>query len=278
MKKIKAFFYIAYKSLTSAEYYKDILKTKLSFSIKYIASLALIATLITTAVNLITELPKVDRTLDKGITKVKEMYPEGFEITMDNGNWYINKEEPFNISFPESMKEEGMPANLIVFYKEGTIEDVSNFSTLMLVNKVNILVQGSNKLEVYPIRDIPNGTFTQREFDFFITSLEGFTKYVPAFYVVFTIFFSFIYYFVFRLMYLLFVGSVVMLLSLFTKVNLSFKDSFRVSLHTMTFPFLIDTITRSVSYTIPIGGWFFILNVLFATLVLSYFIKTRKKN
>ena len=61
MSKIKAFGYIYYKSITSIKYYRDVLKAEFSFSFKYFATIAVIASLIITAVASVEIYPEVTK-------------------------------------------------------------------------------------------------------------------------------------------------------------------------------------------------------------------------
>jgi hypothetical protein len=271
MKKIKAFLYIFYNSLTSFGYYKDILSTSFSFSIKYLAVLAFIATIITTVSMSAVEIPKINQWVAEQKTTFIGMYPEELEIKVESNTWDINKEQPYIIKTPESIKTEGskFPENFIILDKKGTIEDFKNKDTLILVNENNILLKNETSYETHPLKDLPNGTLNKQRFTELINQFDSILKYIPVGFVALTGILLFLYYFVFRLMYLVAVAAVLLIVNMFVKPDVEFKDLYRIALHAMTVPLVLDLVIRvaniNVTTTIP---WFFILNSIIGALVL----------
>lgn len=271
MKKIKAFFYIFYNSLTSTSYYKDILETNFSFSIKYLASMALMATVITTSVISVKTIPQINKFIYQQKTNLINLYPQDLEITVKDNKWDINKPQPYTIKTPEAWinGDTSVPQNLIIFDQKGTINDFESRNTFVLVNEKNILVKGENKLEVRPLNELPNGTLTKTLFADTINQFDKIIKYIPLFFVVFTALFMYLYYFVFRLIYLFVVALMLVIVNIFIKPDVEFKDLYRIGLHSMTVPFCIDMGLR-VAGVVDNSGipWFFILNIVIAILVM----------
>jgi hypothetical protein len=271
MKKIKAFIYIFYNSLTSFSYYKDILNTSFSFSIKYLAVLAIVATIITTSVVSTKDLPKITQWVnDQKITLIN-LYPEDFEIKVENNKWNINKEQPYIVKTPESFKtpEATLPKNFIIFDQKGTINDFEARDTMILVNETNILSKSNGKFDVYPLKELPNGTLNKQRFTEIINQFDVFIKYIPAIFIVITTIFMFFYYFVFKLIYLLFVAIALVIANMFIKPSIEFKHLYRIALHAMTVPFILDMLIK-ISGVQDTSGvpWFLIINIVIGMLVM----------
>ena len=130
--KLKAFFYIYKNSLINPKYYVDLLKTDLNFSIKYFIGLVFLISFISSAVMAIRDIPALRKNLKATIEQTKSLYPDDLIFTIQNEEWFINKEEPFIIPTPlenfesiQSLEEtEEMPKNLIILDREGTISDI----------------------------------------------------------------------------------------------------------------------------------------------------------
>jgi len=272
MKKLKAFFYIFYNSLTSFEYYKDILNTSFSFSIKYLAMLALVATIITTAVLSTKEIPQVTKWIYEQKATFINLYPQDLEVKVENNKWNINQPQPYIIKTPEIFVQEdtSMPKNFVIFDQKGTINDFESRDTLILINETNLLVKTEGKFEVHPLKDLPNGILNKDSFIGAINQFDGIIKYVPGVFVVITAVFMFFYYFVFRLFYLIFVAVTLLIVNIVLKPDVEFKHLYRIGLHAMTVPFILDMALRisgiEITAAIP---WFFILNVIIGILVMA---------
>lgn len=278
MKKLKAFIYVFKQSISSFSYYKDILNTKFSFSIKYLAVLATLLSLITAGVITGMETPKLLRFIDEQKPNILAIYPDNFEITSNNNEWSINQPEPYAIKMPEFLKVEESeqvknPENLIVFNREGTLNDFENANSLMLLNKSNLLVKSNDKIEVNPLKDIPNGTFTK---DMFVSSTDKIlelAKYIPVFMFLFLTIGFFFYFFVFRLIYLLFVAVALVIINIFVKPDVEYKDLYRIALHSMTIPLLIEVLFIIVGISVTTVPWFLLLNIILGVLVIAKALK-----
>lgn len=273
MKKLKAFIYVFKQSISSFSYYKDILNTKFSFSIKYLAVLAILLSLITSGVITGMETPKLLKFINEQKPNILAIYPDNFEITSNNNEWSINQPEPYAIKMPEFLKteeSEGVinPENLIVFNKEGTLNDFENSNSLMLLNKSNLLVKSTDKIEVNPLQDIPNGTFTKDMYTVTVDKILELAKYIPVFMFLFLTVGFFFYFFVFRLVYLLFVAIALVIINIFVKPDVEYKDLYRIALHAMTIPLLIEVLFMIVGISVTTVPWFLLLNIVLGTLVI----------
>lgn len=278
MKKIRAFFYVFIKSITSPVYYRDVIKTNMAFSLKYYGILALLASLITASALSVQTIPEMNKTISELVTQAKSAFPVDLKFTSNNNEWNVNRPMPFIVPMPEDTESaEDTPKNLIVFDKEGTIEDLDRYETLIIVNKTNLITRDSQGVRAYPLKELPNGEIGKAQFDGFIDQLAKFAKVLP--YIVFAAIFlgMIFYYLVLRAGYLLLIAVLVLLMSRINKTNLDFTNSFKVGLHAMTLPVVLGTVFVSTGTDFPVSSWFIILNTILAGIAL-FAIKNGKDN
>jgi hypothetical protein len=274
MKKIKAFFYVYYKSLTTVKYYQDILKTELGFSMKYFFALAIIATLIVAVSTSVREVPKIKSAVDGVLTQSQELYPEDLVITIENGQMSTNQPDPVIISMPQVPGvQEPDPAadfdNLVVIDEEGTLGDMEKYNTLFLVNESNILVWSEGRIEVYPLRDLPNTEITRETINNLVERFEGWIRLIPYIITVLVFVALLFYYLGFRLVYLLPVALIFFIIGSIRGLKLTYGKYYQIGLHTITLPLTVEMIAVLVGIPILFPFWFFIVNILFGVLVIS---------
>ena len=269
MKSVKAFPYIFFHSLTSITYYKDILRSNRKLSIKYFVVLASLASLVTSLNLAFKVTPNVRSTIDKVLSQMEAMYPNDLVIKTENNTWQINKPEPLVMPFVDAqeMEQQKLPKNFIVFSKQGTIDDLEKFDTFILVNEKNVIVRGSDKIESYPLKDVPNGEFNKQKMTTAINNLRGFLGFLEAGIIVLLSFFVILYNFAFRVVYLFVVAAIVWIIGIVASSNLTYRQSFRIGLHTMTLPIVIELmlLTANIQFRVPL--WFMLTNLLFALVV-----------
>lgn len=273
MQKIKTFFYSFYKSTSSPKYYSDILKTKLGFSIKYLLALAILASLVSTTFSSIKSIPKAQRGINSLISTVRNAYPSDLVITIKSGSWTINRPEPFTVPLPKTSRSanaEGIE-NIIVFYKQGTIDDLTNFKTIALVNSANVLIRsGTNgSISNLPISSIKDTVINSILVNSILDKINKYFQVLPYFLPIFIFFGLMMYYFVIRGIYLF---GVALLIYIFAKLNkkpLKYMDAYRIGIHTMTIPLIIEVILEAIGFGIPIPFGFMLLNILPAVFVVT---------
>ena len=277
MKRIKAFLYVFFKSLTSIKYYQDVIKTHLNFSMKYFFTLSLTAALVVTAIGILPSFSPIKNTINDFLEQGRQIYPDDLIITSKDGKLSINQPEPYLIPFPDisNLDQSDMPEpdmqieNLVVFDSNGTLDDLENYKTLFLVNESNVLARGENKIEVYPLKDIPEGQITKTEINKIFSQIEQIAVYVP--YAIVTLLFIavVVYYIGFRLAYLLFLALVLLGVGKIQKLDLDYKKYYQIGIHTMTLPLIVDVIVNLLNTPIELPFWFFMLNFIFGIIVVS---------
>lgn len=268
MHKVKAFPYVFFHSLSSISYYKEILKTRFSFSIKYFLLLAALVSTISTLNLSIKITPIIRETTQNVLAQFRNIYPSDLVITSKNNEWAINKPQPVVLPFPIFKDDVAdFPKNFIVFDKNGTVADVTAHDTLVLVNEKNILVHNTRKLEVYPIKEIPDGQFTKQRLDQALDNLEKLMELIEFIVVLFLALVIIFYNFIFRLIYLIFVGAFIWVLGHIVESKYKLSQAYRIGIHTMTLPIVVQLMieTAGIKFNMPL--WFLFLNLIFAAVV-----------
>ncbi len=281
MKKLKAAIYVFINSLTSPKYYQHIVETRFSFSLKYFAVLALIASLVTfssTVKPITSDLKEAIGALE---TTALSAYPEDLVVTLKSGEISINQPEPYIFVMPKDLAVEPEsaepadtttenPSNFLVFDSAGTLNDLERYDTLILVNKTNILVQGNNKVEVYPLKDYPDGELTAETLRSLATKVRPFLNAIPYIVLGFALLGTVLYYFGFRLAYLVIVSLVLMAVGSLRGLKLSFSKYYQVGLHAITLPLIVEVLSDAFQYPINYPYWFLVLNVLIGIIGIAY--------
>jgi hypothetical protein len=274
--KIRAFFYVFSRSIVSPTYYKDILETKPRFTSKYFITLAVTVSVATAILMTIQITPMISKAIDNVATSAKDTYPQDFEVTVKDQEWTINKAEPYMIPMPENLYNEiskdtqvKIPRNLITFDKKGTIDDVFKYDTLALINDKYILtIDDKNAVQSSPLQRIPNGKLDKATFENFVNHATNIKRFVPFLLGAGTLVFSLIFNAFIRLIGLLSVAILVWLTAKILKLELTYQQAVRITLHAATLPFTVNLMMMAFNISIPVIGIFYLTALLYAFVVL----------
>lgn len=213
--------------------------------------------------------PAVRNTINTVLSQLETMYPDDLVIKSNNNVWEINKNEPFIIPFAkmDEVPQGDLPENFIVFYKQGTIEDLQKYNAFMLINEKNVILQSTDKIESYPISDMPNGEFNKQSLKNAVANVRGLVGPIEVGIILIMSFFIVLYNFGFRAIYLFLIATFVWLLSMVAGSHYTYKQSYRISLHAMTLPVVIELMLTTANAHFNMPFWFMLLNMTFAAVV-----------
>jgi len=277
MKRLKAFWYVYKKSLIDVDYYKDLLKVKANFSLKYFLTLAAVAALVTTVRLVVPAIPRVQNTLNSMLDEFSAIYPDDLVITVQGGMWKINKPEPYAIPTPSilQMEDADLPINLLVFDHDGTISDLGEFDTFVVINNVNLItVNSQNRVEAYPLDTLPDGEFTKANVSEFVQGIRSFTKYVPIIMIVFVLMGTLFYFLIFRMLYLLVVSLILLAAGNVKGMKDSFGTYYKIAMHTLTLPLTIEIMFILLGVEVTFPFWFLGINAFFGIAVIHHLVNT----
>lgn len=286
MKRLRAFWYVYRKSLIDVDYYKDLLKVKADFSIKYFLSLAALATFLTTIRLAVPTIRMVNSVYNNLLDEFSAIYPDELVITVQDGMWEINKAEPFIIESPSFFEEgelEGeevdIPDNLIVFDHRGTINDLRLYDSFMLMNNVNLVVVNAQRtIEAYPLDTLPDGQVTKADVDLLIAKGRSFSKYIPWLIIGFVLLGSLFYFIAFRFLYLFIVALILLAYGNMIKLKKSFRTYYKLALHTITLPLTMEVAFVMLGIEPNFEYWFLGFNMFFGIVVVHHLTKKKAKS
>jgi len=264
MKKLKTFFYSFKNSILSTEYYKDIIKANVNFSIKYFVILSFFASVITVAYMSVTLVPKIMSEIKFFYQEAENIYPDDLTIEFKDGSWTANKEEPIFIKSPNLPAETDIPSNLVVFDKNGTIDKMGEYDTLAIVNSENILYgQDAELISSQSLKNIPNGTLNKEAVKSKIASLGKFLNFLPWILPIFLLIPMFLFGFLGGSLFnILLAGIALYIALLLNKRRIDFKSAFQISVHSATVPVLIRVLlTPFPEFNNYIPGWFLAMTI-----------------
>lgn len=272
MKKIQTFLNAFIKSIISVDYYKDIVKAHVSFSMKYFFVLLLLGTVVASIATYVRIIPDVEKGINELTMYLQTAYPEDLIFTMKDSALSINQPEPYFFSIPEKYKTPNTQQqieNIITFDSDGTIDDLDEYKTFVLINSKNIITKNNNKLEVYPLENIPDGNFTINEYMEVVNGLYDIEPLIkPA--VAIGLILGLGFYLLFsKSLYIVGMGVVAMLLGNIFRLVLNYSKYVQLVIHTMTLPFLISIGEIALNMPISIPFWFSGLNILFIVIVFN---------
>ena len=237
------------KSIFSPEYYGALLTRPASFSLKYYGSLGmLLAVLMTIALSL-PIIPQINKVLRGLPTSLTAYYPDDLELRVQSGVVSSSVDEPYFLPLPREFEKNfgtsgGFTHLMVIDTKTPvTLEQFSAYESLFWISSRSIayMEDAGGKMSVSPID--PNASFVVNESNLsgWITQVEPYFHFISPVVVV-AIFFFLTMRFLLILMYLLFAALVVYLLGLVLGRKWGYGTSYRISLHAVTLPLLLEQI------------------------------------
>ncbi|MBW7960386.1 DUF1189 family protein [Patescibacteria group bacterium] len=280
MKKLKTFFYSLKRSVSDPSYYREIIKTKFDFSLKYLFFLVFI---ITTAhlVSFAFKYPSLRHSfkeyLPTIINNIKNVYPKDLEITIKDGRLSTNRDKPFIIKSGEKT-----PRNLLVLDPKANTGEYPSYDTYILVTE---------DAYVYPSR-FSNSTVTQsnisyfkdfkkdfkfnrQDYDKIIREVNPFTKkllfaidvFVYSSLIILFIFAP-IFVTLFKMIELAVLSFLVWIINLIFKKKLQYGDIYRIGMHAVTVPILYNELIKF--FHLPLRAFSTPIFLIWMTIIIFY--------
>jgi len=260
MNKIQTFLYVLKNSVSSSKYYNDILKTNIQFSIKYFIALSFIASVIFTTAVSINIIPNTLAGIRSFVDEIGEIYPGDLVIEFKDGMWEINKEEPLYIKMPKLPADSfaNVPENLIVFDKNGTIDKLGDYNTVILLNSENMIqVNGNQVVSTQPIKAIPNVKIDKGLIDSRLSEMGKVIGALPYILPLLILLFVFaINYILPGVFNILIIGLGLFIVSMVMKKNMRYESALKIGIHSMTIPMLIQALIMFIpNMNLVVPGW-----------------------
>lgn len=278
MKNIRSFFSTFFKSLTSPEYYREVVVKPFSFSFKYFFLFNLFTALVTTILFLI---PIATLNLQQTVNALAQTFPSDLQVKMKAGKVNINKPRPYVIPLPQnwknvlnSSKDTEPVDNLTVFVTDEqlkTPQDVGQYHALFVVGETGVYVKSEeNQIRYYPLQPmaeeitINSGMIAEVKQAFLEMPVVKNKLYIPMIGIVLFIIFLPLLWLIRFIVAL--VASVVFYLValvgksfLFKNYEFTYPKVLQVAMHTLTAIVFIAYITDFLWRRPFVTGWFYCL-------------------
>jgi hypothetical protein len=269
-RRLRAFGYIFHNSISSRDYYNDLLKTDIRFSFKYYMTLAIVFTVFASLIASFRVSPQFKRFLNEKLFEIEKSYPDDLEIRVSQGNWEINKTMPYELVFPYTNSFEGKPATgevIIIFDNEGKVEDLEKENVIIVVNEKNVLYLSNNTLQTYPISNIPDTIITKGTITNTINSIQKLTYATYLIIFLGSAVMFLLYTVLLRTIYIFGVAGSLWIAGLFKGLTLPFAKYYQIGLHTISIPYIIELLlfVFGVHGTIPF--WFLTVHLIISIYV-----------
>lgn len=265
MRKLRTFFHVLFKSATDPGYYRDILKTRFSFSLQYLAFLLFLLSLVTTAKAAAAyraALPGIlvfQKQLEEG---GKSWFPKELVVTVRDGVVSTNVKEPYTIDFPFRFPGMEQPtiAHAITIDTKAQAADFPTYKSLFVVGKNAVYYQDNRGYKFYPLTDM-KGEFVVNKaaYDEWIGKIAPYFTSIPTiarwlsivFFILMPVFIT-AGTLVGKLSYLLIVSLIVLLLAKLMKKPVGYAAVYRFGMHGLTVPLLFSLILGAFGVRVPL--------------------------
>ena len=265
MRKLRTFFHVLFKSATDPGYYRDILKTRFSFSLQYLAFLLFLLSLVTTAKavtlwrSAAPGILRFEKQLEEG---GKSWYPKDLVVTVKDGLVSTNVKEPYVIDFPVPVpvSEDQTITHFITIDTKAQAVDFAKYQSAVMVGGNAIYYRDNNGYKFYPLTDM-KGEFVVNKalYDEWMAKALPYIRNLPTavnwlsgvaivllpFVLTFGALAS-------KLTYLSFVSLVVLLLAKLMKKPVGYGAVYRLGMHGLTVPIFLSLVLGAFGVRVPL--------------------------
>jgi len=282
MNKIKRFFQNLVSSIVDFSYYKKIVESKFSFSLKYIFFLLVLLQLIGSiilAINIASYLPKVPSFTANLKKMAIRFYPDDLIVRFNNGRVSTNVLEPYNIDIPGQK----MAKHLVTIDTKANIEDINKYNTFVLVTKNAVVYPDKNSSYKVQLLDQIKGNFiiNKELYNKILPKLFIYLKYIPlvlcsimAIVVIFGPVFSASFVLLGLAIYLLIGALIIFIFAKIFSRDLGYKKIYQLSFHAITLPLIISYTGRYLGFFWP-GSVYILLYLALMMIIVWQFEKPK---
>lgn len=250
MGKIKVFFKTFWKSISSPSYYKELISTDFSFTLKYLFSLLFLISLvggIIFSARVIYYLPEIPDFIAQVKSTIKIFYPPELVVIITDGKVETNVNEPYFIDFPVGFG--GAEEHFMAIDTKSDFESFEKYNTAVLITRDTIYYLDDPGYKVVPINQQTNYTFNKDVYDQFINRILPYLDHLSTAAYVLIISSLLIWPFLGagfalagRMIYLLFASVILWIIAKVARKDLTYGKVFQLSMHALSLPIILFTI------------------------------------
>lgn len=244
------------QSIYGPEYYKALIGKPFAYSWKYYSAFALLIATVLTIIASIPLVPGVIHVTRQFPPKFFAYYPDELEIRFDKGAVSTNVPEPYILPVPEEFarlfatKEGVLSLAVIDTQTPFSLEKFDEWKTIAWLGREQIAIKddrGSVRIETFA----PEMSFTVNE-----GRLRLLETYLAPFYpfaaplIVILVFVGFLLWLGVYFIYLILGALFIFILGRIMKHNWTYGASYRMGLHAMTLPLLLDLVLTPLTLSL----------------------------
>lgn len=267
VKKLKAFFYIAWHSIVDPPYYKKLLTVKASFSVKYLFALFFLLSFlggVWFAIRLLMVVPFVPKVIQQAKASLTTLYPANLVVTYTNGTISTNQKEPYAINFPKEVTSLIASQNqykyLVTIDTKARLEDFAKYQSVILITKNAAIYPDDNHgYKVQPFETPGNFIVNKTLYDSVVSKILPYLDYLPGFMTGLAVasvllfpFFVALGLLFWHLAYLVFGAFAVWILAKVLKRNIPYGKLYQLSMHGITAALLLTLVLGLAGIHIPL--------------------------
>lgn len=256
------FFTTFRRSLSDKNLYREVAAGKHPLKLSYAVWLSAISAV---AICIIMVVMLYAVAIPGGKLFVNTQIPADLILTLKSGKLSINQPVPYRFELPKDDREDGKVNFLVIDTSaEATLDSTAKYETMVFVNDDTVIMEkSSSEIRAYPLKDIPDFTFSRDITNDFLNKAVSYAWIIPIAAFIPIMLFSF----VGLLIVYVFAGFVLWLIMKIASRTILFKDAFIISMYAYTFIFILD-----LAFMFVAGGFGFILSVLLTALIGTIFL------
>lgn len=268
------FFSTIRKSIYDPEFYRSLTARPFSYSVKYYLRFVLFTAVVSTIILSVILIPLARHFIAKVPTLLSDMYPDELVLTMTSGVLSTNVSEPFfidpPIEFADALRSEGYHHLVVIDTgSEITPDRFQFYETLVLLSARHIAAVDKGEMRVTAFDPTKSFTVDEGAIDRIIGIFEKYRVWIIPVLVV-LLFLGMIFIHILNLFSLLLWALLIMLFGrLKGEGNWSYGDSYRIGLHALTLPVLLDV--TLISFGPGLGGVPFLSTIIILLVVWANF-------
>jgi hypothetical protein len=168
----------------------------------------------------------------------------------------------------------------VVFDKNGTIGDLENHDTLVLINEKNILVKESKGIQTIPIKNFPQNEINKDKFVEMVSTFRFFALLLPYLVTLLVLVALLVANLLLGVIYIFIITGLLWLLGNFLTPKFKYTEVLRIGIHTLSLVILVQFLMSLVNLvlylvkqdqTIGLEPIYYIfINLVFAAYILVY--------
>jgi hypothetical protein len=244
------------KSIYGPEYYRELLTQPLAFSWKYYSAFACALALCLTIVSSIALVPWISKTVHEFPEQFFAYYPDALKVEINKGVVTSNVTEPYFLPVPEQfMRNAPLGASRLSFMVIDTatpfsLEQFNAYGTMVWLGGHQLAFRdGKSGVRIESFDPQTNLTVNEGTLRIFEQRLQPWYKFAAVF-AVMGAFLGLLVVFGLNFVYLLLGALFILLLGRLLKQRWSYGAAYRIGLHAMTLPVLLDTFFSALNFPI----------------------------